>query len=70
MEQHNPEDGQVMLRFEQFKFAPMLMDQWNGKLVTPIRVAHSLTPEPKQLVNKTQNLKQRLRQCLYAKAPV
>ena len=68
MQQYNPEAGQLMLRFEQFKFAPMPMDQWNGKLVTPICVAHTLTPEPEQLMKTTQNLKQRLRQCLYATA--
>ena len=54
MQQYNPEDGQLMLRFEQFKFAPMPFDHWNGQLVTPMRVAHTLTPEPEQPMKKKQ----------------
>ena len=70
MQQYNPEHGQLMLRFEQFRFAPMRMNVWNGKVVTPMRVAHTLTPEPEQPMKKNKKLKQRLRQYLYANAPV
>ena len=54
MQQYNPEAGQLMLRFEQIKFSPMPQNQWNGKVVTPIRVAHTLTPEPEQSMKKNQ----------------
>ena len=57
-----------MLRFEQFRFAPMLMNEWNGKIVTPMRLVHTLTPEPDSLMKKNKDFKQRLRQCLCATA--
>ena len=56
MQQHNPEDGQLVLRFEQFRFAPMPMNEWNGNIVTPMRVAHTLTPEPDSPMKKKQKL--------------
>ena len=70
MKQWNPQDGQLMLRFEQFRISPMAMTEWNGNFVTPMRVAHTLTPEPEQPMKKNKKLKQRLRQYLYANAPV
>ena len=54
MKQYNPQDGQLMLRFEQLRFAPMPMSEWNGNFVTPMRVAHTLTPEPKSPMKKKQ----------------
>ena len=57
MQQYNPEDGQLMLRFEQFRFAPMLMNEWNGKIVTPMRLAHTLTPEPDSPMKKNKNFR-------------
>ena len=68
MKQWNPQDGQLMLRFEQVRFSPMAMTEWNGNFVTPMRVAHTLTPEPETPTKKNKKLKQRLRQCLYATA--
>ena len=41
-----------MLRFEQLKFSLLLKNEWNGTAVTPIRVAHTLAPEPGSLMNK------------------
>ena len=70
MKQYNPEDGQLMLRFEQLRFAPMLMNEWDGKVVTPMRLAHTLTPEPDSPMKKNKDFKQRLRQCLCATALV
>ena len=68
MQQHNPEDGQLMLRFEQLRFAPMPRNEWNGKIIAPMRLAHTLTPEPDSLTKKNEDFKQRLRQCLCATA--
>ena len=56
MQQYNPEHGQLMLRFEHLRFERQWrMKDWNGKVVTPMRVAHTLTPEPEQPMKKTKN---------------
>ena len=68
MKQYNPQDGQLMLRFEQLRFSPMPMSEWNGNFVTPMRVAHTLTPEPETPTKKNKEFQQQLRQCLYATA--
>ena len=44
-----------MLRFEHFKFVHMSMTQWNKSIVTPMRLVHTLTPEPDARIKK-QNL--------------
>ena len=54
MQQYNPEQGQLMLRFEHFKFVRMLMKQWNRSIVTPMRLVHTLTPEPDSPMKKTK----------------
>ena len=54
MKQYNPQDGQLMLRFEQLRFAPMPMSEWNGNFVTPVCVAHTLTPAPGLPMQKKQ----------------
>ena len=56
MQQHNPEHGQLMLRFEQFRFAPMLKNRFNGKIVTPMCLIHTLSREPDVLAEKRQSL--------------
>ena len=68
IQQYNPEEGQLMLRFEHFKFVPMPMKQWNRSIVTPMRLVHTLTPEPDSRMKKNKDFKQRLRQCLCATA--
>ena len=55
MEQYNPQNGHLMLRFEQLRFSLMPMSEWNGNFVTPMRVAHTLTPEPESPMKKTKN---------------
>ena len=45
-----------MLRFEHFKFVHMSMKQWNRSLVTPMRLVHTLTPEPDSRMKKKQRL--------------
>ena len=52
MKQYKPQDGQLMLRFEQVRFSPMPMTEWNGNFVTPTRVAHTLTLEPESPMKK------------------
>ena len=68
MNQWNPQEGQLMLRFEQFRISPMANSDWNGDFVTPMRVAHTLTPEAESLTKKNKELRQRLPHCLYATA--
>ena len=69
MQQYNPEHGQLMLRFEHLRFERQWrMKNWNGKVVTPMRVAHTLTPEPETPTKKNKELQQQLRHCLYATA--
>ena len=68
MKQWNPQEGQLMLRFEQFRISPMANSDWNGDFVTPMRVAHTLTPEAESPTKKNKEFRQRLRHCLYATA--
>ena len=60
MQRYNPEQGQLMLRFEHFKFVHMSTKQWNRSIVTPMRLVHTLTPEPDSRMKKKTKTSNRI----------
>jgi hypothetical protein len=54
--EYKPEDGQLMLRFEQLRFSSLPTSQWNGTMMTSIRVGHTITNGEKQSPMKKQRL--------------
>ena len=52
--EHNPDEGQLKLRFEQLWFSPMQKNEWNGKELTTIRVGHTVNCEKQSPMKKQQ----------------
>ena len=50
--EHNSEEGQLKLRFEQLKFSPLQKNDWNGTVLTPIRVGHTMNSEKQSPMKK------------------
>jgi hypothetical protein len=54
--EYKPEEGQLKLRFEQIRFTSLQKNDWNGNVMTPIRVGHTITNAEKQSPMKKQKL--------------
>ena len=50
--EHNPEEGQLKLRFEQLRFSLLQKNEWNGTQLTTIRVGHTLNCEKQSPMKK------------------